>query len=78
MIRKYLNKFFIYFICFSIGFVYIVNVKVVWIDLIESILYNIQIGSSIKIPYLLLFTLLTGMLVWSLLKTMFTDPGKVP
>ncbi|CAD8201198.1 unnamed protein product [Paramecium octaurelia] len=70
MIKKYLNKFFIYFICFSIVFVYIVNVKVVWIDLIESSIY--------RIPYLLLFTILTTLLGWSLFKTMFTDPGRVP
>lgn len=79
MIKKYLNKFFIYFICFSIVFVYIVNIKVVWIDLLPGKKYYIMVlDSSMRIPYILLYTLLTGLLVWSLFKTMFTDPGKVP
>lgn len=79
MIKKYLNKFFIYFICFSIVFVYIVNIKVVWIDLLPGKKYFFMVlDSSMRIPYILLYTLLTGLLVWSLFKTMFTDPGKVP
>ncbi|KAM3147807.1 hypothetical protein pb186bvf_000135 [Paramecium bursaria] len=70
MMRKYINKVFIYLIFFFITYVYLVNVKIVWIDL-----FPISIS---QICYLISFTCCSFMLLWSLVKTMMTDPGKVP
>jgi len=69
-LRKYCNTLFIYFIFATLIFVFTVNLKIVWIDRFAK--------NKLTVCYLLIFLVSTIMLVWSLLKTMFTDPGKVP
>lgn len=68
--RKYCNSLFIYFIGCAIIFVIYVNVKLIYLDRMPK--------CTLTSVYILLFSFFAFMMVWALIKTMITDPGKVP
>ncbi|EGR32804.1 hypothetical protein IMG5_070030, partial [Ichthyophthirius multifiliis] len=69
-IKKLQQYAFVYLIIGIIIFIYFTNLKLIWIDRKPS--------SFLKIFYLIIFNFFAFMLFWSLLTTMFTDPGRVP
>ncbi|KAL4510762.1 hypothetical protein ABPG72_004916 [Tetrahymena utriculariae] len=69
-LKKLQGNLFVVLIICIICFIYFCNVKLVWIDRRPSNFWTYL--------YLIIFNLFSFMLAWSLIVTMFTDPGRVP
>ncbi|EAS03868.4 DHHC zinc finger protein (macronuclear) [Tetrahymena thermophila SB210] len=69
-LKKLQGNLFVVLIICIICFIYFCNVKLVWIDRRPSNFWTYL--------YLIIFNVFSFMLAWSLIVTMFTDPGRVP